>query len=896
METRRIGIRGINIQDADSQAPDGFCEELTGLIPVGSQENPQWAVNWHGLKVDINIYSSGDTFLAAHFYNDFLFLFVKITGNHHQVWKLTKSSGVYSVKKILLTVYDAGSDFWKCNFVPNKQGFWVSIIPTTSGKLPRQYYYNPVKDILVPDVLPLLGNDFQIATNQRSTTQTNYLRDYPNADQPGFLRNKDKFYAFIFAFRLKNGKLARHSQPHVVTVQQSVDASEIRWVDFTITRYNFLWQFRYKNQSGGPFTVGQTIQNSVFSNATIVSVDLNRKLITIAENTPQFVRNNGTFSATANPDNGATATFDGELKRIWQNMRYTTDNRSFFDQAYAGLRVDGSTEYNGTAATVDAMPVTDALLEAVDSIEVYMSFPEDTRDQAITAGTFYYAGSFNEETVSIDVKLNEELLLVREVMEQDPFSHHWHVGRSLVNLRERIVLAGVYNNFGIPMLNYIKDNSPGTADFLVWACVRKNDREYFIGGNINNIALEDGTIIQMPRYVTYPDRDCVRMDFWWNNGGNYELAYTYNMKPHPFLNLAYFSGAAFDYTKGTSTSTTTPSDQYLIESFYEPEEFKVGDLQKSYYPLLQTYKVDSHLTILGAAENLSELGEGQFGEFPLYILTNKGVFAAEQGSGDVLFSRIVKLSSEHGIINEKSFVVKNGYLWAADDKKLWALRGSSFEEIHWPILNNGENISLFPIQAVGNMLTQDVIIFAGARLNFAYNTRYGTWYTYRPKGINYSTVTGYVTGYQFFEHQGKSYELAGLIGNQAQSNNALICLDDQTKTTQDVYIKLKTKKINLDASVIYKSLKAGIIRGSFSPGAGQSIVIRVYGHNFQTTPALLLEYTITNEIIKSPIVRTNYGSMQSYSIEIEGTVAANSQTIIEDILIQYVAKTFKLKP
>jgi hypothetical protein len=900
MELASFRPLGIDIRDTDDVSRDGVCENLRGFIPDGQS----WRVNWMGEKIALSIYSSGDQFVNAHISEGVLFLWVKISTTNHQLWRVTKTNTTYDTKTILVTLSGAGSDIWEAYFVENKSGFYFNV----TGSKARSYYYE--NGLLIPNVLPLLGNNFNLAWNAKTLAKTSFDEQYGfYGDVPGMLRNKKKNYCFRLAYRLKNGLHAMHSSPLLMTVEEPNPRSATLeyWVDFSVRKYGALYYFPYTALTG-TLQVGEVINNPSAAkgtgNATIRSIS--DKYILIEEDYKAFASQESTITGQTS---GATAKITSGATYIWSNLLYNDDTQSFFDLIFDGLYTDpengilfNPANFTTARATVEMQPVTLAMKELIDGVDVFMTLPSNTAEEAITDGTYYFGGTIDESTNSVNINVNEDKLATKEVLGPDAFTHHWLGGHSATNMRGRLVIGGVYNNFPIPLTTHIKDDysSTKTGTVLAWVTIIKDNTEYFVGGRLSNAVAVSGTtpsrVITLPDMISYPDRDAVKMELYWWNGSNYELANVYDLKKHPALNLAYAYADSTTYDEGDNQPNSSPDK--TVSVFYEPEEFKVGDLQKAYWPLLQSYKVDSEETIQGVVSNVDELSQGQFGSHPLYILCDRGIYAGRLGDG-TLFSRIDKIDEERGVNNGKCFTIKGGFLWGAGGNNIWVLRGIGVEEVQYPILNNQENSDLLPIEAVGRMLTKEAVIFAGAKENFVYDIRYQVWYTYKPKGLDHNSVTD-VAGKNFFEYAGNTYELANLTGaDLSESDDSIVNLDSQTKSTEGVSVLLKTKPIKINESVFYKSLRTGVLRGSFTIANGDTLTITLYGlRSTHTSPIKLIEYIESpsgSSVTRDNIVMKGNGSFQSYILQIEGMLKGDSDSYLESLLLRYFMKSGKPK-
>jgi hypothetical protein len=914
----QVNILGIDKQDTLDESRDGTCQSLRGLIPSGNTDRPQWRVNWMGENLPIadSLRTAGDKFLNGHISRGILFLFVK-NAQYHEIWKVTKTTTEYDVKTKLFRKDGSGTDVWECQFADNKEGFWITIIPSTEGQGARQFHYNHEageSGLLIPTALPNMGNNFYIDINERNASNEIFQRDYGfYGDVPGFQKNKDKHFGFRFAMRLKNGQHARHSQPIIKSANAQVSGATKYWIDFTVGRYAHKFAFPY-TPTAGTFAIGETISHTFASIAkfdgvvitetyTLTVKSVSKKYIIVEETTGtdigRFFTEGVTFTGGTS---GATGTIDGGRFRVHDEMLYGSHTQSYFDQLLEGVFVDpdNSTIYGSNVATVDMQPVPLAMAESSDGVDVFMTLPHNTIKEAIDDGVYYYVGTLTEESNTVTTNFNEEVLASREVLLPDPFSFHWVAGDSIFNFRDRLLVGGIYNNFGVPLLNYVRDDQAGakTVTMLAFAVLLKDNKEYYIGGNMNNFCATDGNAnaetLTFPQYVSYPDRDAIRIDFWWFNGtgADYEFARSFDLKKHPSLNLAYaYTSPAKTYDESNATAVVGVGSRYPITHYYEPNEYKVGDLQKGYWPLSQSYKVDSGDVIKGVISNVDEISQGQFGFYPFYILCENAIYAARQGN-DVLVQSTDKLDMEHGIYNRDCFTVKNGYLWGAGGGKLWVLRGSSVEDIQYPLLLNEENSALLPVKAIGRMFTREAVIFAGQTENFVYDIRYRVWYSYTPKYLSTSNITAK----HFIEYLGNTYEFADLTGvDSVEIVNGITNLDSQVKSSEDVSVNVKTNPVKFTDSTQYKRMYSSILKGKFVIANGDTLTIAAKGvRSTHDAEEVLISYAETDRTLNNIVVRGR-GNWQGYVFEITGTLAANSDSYIEKLLIDYIVRAGRLK-
>ena len=184
-------------------------------------------------------------------------------------------------------------------------------------------------------------------------------------------------------------------------------------------------------------------------------------------------------------------------------------------------------------------------------------------------------------------------------------------------------------------------------------------------------------IIPFMPIISYPDPRAFKMRIMVRRprktppyDQTYHSLYTFDLKAHPFLSMAYWA----NYTKietlwtqggeedpdyygyehllislanDTVLHETTPETDnryYLDENRLQVSRIDnpfVGEAKHSY----QVGGQDSK--ILGIATSSVQVSDGQFGEFPLFIFTNEGVYTLRQGIDPaILYSTISPVSKE----------------------------------------------------------------------------------------------------------------------------------------------------------------------------------------------------------------------------------------------------------
>lgn len=178
-------------------------------------------------------------------------------------------------------------------------------------------------------------------------------------------------------------------------------------------------------------------------------------------------------------------------------------------------------------------------------------------------------------------------------------------------------------------------------------------------------------------YVSYPDIRAEKIRVLVNNDHTsdnlHELA-SYELKPHPYLNLAYNAETNLqsmwlfnnDNKRLNIPGLTTIPQPDIKALLYEPDRVQVsGQTNPFVFPSANSYRFDN-ARVMAVASVAEAISEGQYGQFPLYVLTNSGTFLLAQGNNNVLYSQQLPLNKEI-TISDKVMSVSGGVIYIAKD-------------------------------------------------------------------------------------------------------------------------------------------------------------------------------------------------------------------------------------
>ena len=192
--------------------------------------------------------------------------------------------------------------------------------------------------------------------------------------------------------------------------------------------------------------------------------------------------------------------------------------------------------------------------------------------------------------------------------------------------------------------------------------------------------------------IFYPDPRCKQLEMW-DAGGD---VYTVEMKPHPFLNCAY---AYWGLSKTIDEYPGNVASDVDLKDFTSGENRKEVDAQRVYqseinnpfyFPIAGNKSFSANL--LGIATAATPLSQGQFGQFPLYVFTEEGIWAMETAA-DGSFVTSKPLSREV-CSNPASITPIDQAVIFMSDKGLMLLQGSQITELS--LYMNGKHYMINP--------------------------------------------------------------------------------------------------------------------------------------------------------------------------------------------------------
>ena len=170
-----------------------------------------------------------------------------------------------------------------------------------------------------------------------------------------------------------------------------------------------------------------------------------------------------------------------------------------------------------------------------------------------------------------------------------------------------------------------------------------------------------------------------------------------SLRSAPANNLAYYIAPPTIYGKystkqepdTTTLSSLTGGRPTENKTLMESNRLQVSKANNCFVlPFDTSYNIGNETTsILAIAATAEMMADSRFGETPLYVFTNEGVWAAIQGQGGVLYSNWAFINPDR-IING-STAVANGLLFYITARGIHAISGRQAKLISTPIDDEG---------------------------------------------------------------------------------------------------------------------------------------------------------------------------------------------------------------
>jgi hypothetical protein len=235
--------------------------------------------------------------------------------------------------------------------------------------------------------------------------------------------------------------------------------------------------------------------------------------------------------------------------------------------------------------------------------------------------------SYASDFTKIDLKDVLPVLEVQATMTDDYHTHDILVPGGAYAYNERINLYGIersviFDQNPASFLEYFDENND-TRNVTAYVRIETPDGDKWIASDATTmIASTIGNI----RYFFYPDTHAKEVRLIYNAGSILSpiwIGYTLELKQHPNLNGAYW------YSEDASVFGTVTIPTVGEAIFHELNKVYTSEVGNPFYFPIGGINTVGTGKIIALASNVRAISQGQFGEFPLYVFTESGIWMLE---------------------------------------------------------------------------------------------------------------------------------------------------------------------------------------------------------------------------------------------------------------------------
>jgi hypothetical protein len=372
-------------------------------------------------------------------------------------------------------------------------------------------------------------------------------------------------------------------------------------------------------------------------------------------------------------------------------------------------------------------------------MELNISYPGDDKikEDILAASIFYkiHSLSLTQNTAGTSIQKNGMLdnLEQKETLSDDSFTHNEITGVSFV-YNSRLHVANVKSKLS-PLYN------PAVFANINFTAFDTINALWSAAGDIEvHINTGDGTKVIHSQFalttfdfygftpmLSYPDYRAVKIVMNIISGG---VSYykVFDLKPHPFLNLAYHidklnATGRDQFAQGAIRPAEINDD---IE--YSGNKIKVSEVNNPFYfPAKNTYTVSSG-EIIAIGSNTAPISEGQFGQYPLYIFTSDGIYSLSPGGDGVLYAVSAPIARDVAT-NPSVLPIDNAVIFMTE-QGLMAISGRSVDKLSslldgQPVIHGSIAKKIISISAISGTESKEEfhLYLKGASLGFNYAQR-----------------------------------------------------------------------------------------------------------------------------------------------------------------------------
>lgn len=515
---------------------------------------------------------------------------------------------------------------------------------------------------------------------------------------------------------------------------------------------------------------------------------------------------------------------------------------------------------------------------------------EKLRERILETANFYRiaqydfdSDKFNNNTLSDIPDLSDILknLVYQPTLTDDTYSHNKLIAEKIFNYNSKLHISGtsqkLYDGYPVEMFISYAGSTVDVIKYISKTYIKTESGTSIVVRD-QDIPNGDNLLLLSP-YVSYPDSRAYNMEITIIYRGreesgaltNYRFSASFDLTPHDFLNLAYYlpTGEINPITiSGTVITEIPEAPQSSNNIETTPNKLKVSATDNPFiFPVEQTYTIGNG-KIIGMAAATPALSQGQYGQFPLYVFTDEGIYMMQVGTGEVIYSNVFPVSRDI-CSNARSIISLDNAVAFTSDRKLFVLSGYSAKSISDSLeadyipnpahiyMGGIENVLTEPLLAYNYPFGELIIKNAEGNTAFIYDLQRKIWRQRKMKASYF--IPSYPVCYAISDED----EVYDLSQESNQLQNVTICTAPITLGTPG-----------------FKKIERSILRML----AGGHFSISIYVSNDNKTFYEIISMNINSDTLLSDIPLPRIpSSWRNFYLFIEGDMLSGSTITRLDI-------------
>jgi hypothetical protein len=308
----------------------------------------------------------------------------------------------------------------------------------------------------------------------------------------------------------------------------------------------------------------------------------------------------------------------------------------------------------------------------------------------------------------IDIPMGDlNNITTNEVLDIDNYTHHSVFGEAIYNYNSRFILGNILTTLGDPMIDDYKYNNGSSLiyEMMIEVELSTADGTKIVRSDVYSHPVDSvGLNIWMPKMVSYPDSRAtyyrvlakLPTDSTWLKQleialSNSEIAnFAYGFIPNVFPSDGS-DGLSDTYLVNKSSNnfitlslyvTGMEEDTNVVDNIVTDTNRLQASLVSNPYvfPAANSYQVGSS-GIMAIETNTEPISAGQYGQYPLMVFTQNGIYALGMGSGEVFIQSISPLNGEILLDKQSLINTGDGIIFISSDYSIRVLSGKGADSI-----------------------------------------------------------------------------------------------------------------------------------------------------------------------------------------------------------------------